>query len=76
MGQPIQKASEEQIAEAIKWCDSHFKIIDVEELYNYEQLLKEANQIKNAWDYNALLIDPYNSLRKETGLLKMVGSHE
>ena len=76
MNKPINIATDQEIEDAVDWCDLHFKIIDVEELYNYEQLLKEANQIKNAWDYNALLIDPYNSLRKETGLLKMVGSHE
>ena len=62
MGQPIQKASEEQIAEAIKWCDNHFKVIDVQDLITYKELLKEVNDIKDAWDYDALMIDPYNSL--------------
>ena len=76
MNKNIEKASEEEIEDAIDWCDLHFKIIEVDELYDYKTLLKLANQIKDAWDYNALLIDPYNSLKKETGLLKMVGGHE
>lgn len=76
MGSPIHKAEEKEIAEAVVWCDKHFKIIDVEDLYTYKDLLKEANAVKDAWDYNALLIDPYNSLSKEHQLLRAVGSHE
>jgi hypothetical protein len=77
MGLPIQEASEQQIADAINWCDFHFKVIDVEELYTYKQLMKEAELIKEAWDYDALLIDPYNSLSKDPKLQKLTGnSHD
>jgi len=76
MGKPIHEAEENQIAEAVVWCDKHFKIIDVEDLYTYKDLLKEANAIKDAWDYNGLLIDPYNSLAKDHQLLRAVGGHE
>lgn len=77
MGLPIQEASEQQIADAINWCDFHFKVIDVEELYTYKQLMKEAELIKDAWDYDALLIDPYNSLSKDPKLQKLTGnSHD
>ena len=61
---------------AIEWCDNHFKIIDVEDLYTYKQLLKESESIKEAWNYDALLVDPYNSLAKDYNLLKVVGGHE
>jgi len=76
MGQPIQKASEEQIAEAVKWCDSHFKIIDVQDLITYKELLKEVNDIKDAWNYDALMIDPYNSLAIDKQLMRSVGGHQ
>lgn len=76
MGLPIHTANESQISEAISWADKHFKIIDVEDLYTYKQLLKEAKAIKDAWDYQGLLIDPYNSLAKEHQLLRIVGGHE
>lgn len=76
MGKPIQQASDIEINKSVDWCDTHFKIIDVEDLYTYKQLLQEANAIKDAWNYNCLLIDPYNSLSKDSGLLKMVGGHE
>ena len=76
MGIPIHTADEDEITKAIVWCDKHFKIIDVEDLYTYKQLLKEASQIKEAWNYDALLIDPYNSLSKDHQLLRAVGGHE
>ena len=40
MGKPIQTAAEKEISEAINWCDSHFKIIDVKDLVTYKDLLK------------------------------------
>tara|TARA_R110000803_G_scaffold49863_2_gene103686 strand:+ start:331 stop:1242 length:912 start_codon:yes stop_codon:yes gene_type:complete len=76
MGKPISAASDLLINEAVKWCDTHFKIIDVEDLVTYKQLMKEANQIKDVWNYDAILIDPYNSLAKDLGLLRSVGGHE
>lgn len=76
MGKPIQEATDAQIEDAVNWCDSHFKVIDVEDLYTYKQLIKEAQAIKEAWNYDALLVDPYNSLAKDYNLLKAVGGHE
>tara|TARA_R110000850_G_scaffold76561_2_gene166220 strand:+ start:3497 stop:4405 length:909 start_codon:yes stop_codon:yes gene_type:complete len=76
MNKPINKASDIEIDKAIEWCDNHFKIIDVEDLYTYKQLLKESESIKEAWNYDALLVDPYNSLAKDYNLLKVVGGHE
>lgn len=76
MGQPIQTASEEEIDKAVKWCDTHFKIIDVRDTVTYKQLLDEANAIKDAWDYDAIMIDPYNSLAKDKQLMRSVGGYE
>jgi len=77
MGKPIQDASDTLINNAVIWANNRFKIIDVEELYTYKSLLREAQQIKDAWSYDGLLIDPYNSLSKDAAILKMVGnSHD
>lgn len=76
MRKPITKAEDAEIEDALKWSDSYFKIIDVEELYTYSELLQEAREIKDAWDYDAILIDPYNSLIKDKQLYKEVGGHE
>lgn len=77
MGKPIQAATDSLIEKAVEWSNEHFKIIDVEDMYTYKNLLKEAQQIKEAWNYDGLLIDPYNSLAKDASILKMVGNaHE
>ena len=76
MRKPITKAEDAEIKDALEWSDSYFKIIDVEELYTYKELLEEAKDIKDAWDYDAILIDPYNSLVKDKQLYKEVGGHE
>ena len=76
MGKPIHIASKEEISQSIDWCNNYFKIIDVEELYTYKELLKEVNAIKDVWDFQGLVIDPYNSLSKDTQLLRGVGGHE
>ena len=76
MGKPITIAEDLEIKAALIWSDTYFKIIDVEELYTYKELLDEAAAIKDAWDYHGLLIDPYNSLKKDRQLYKEVGGHE
>jgi len=76
MNKPITLAEDEEIKSALAWSTLHFKIIDVEELYTYNELLQEATEIKENWEYNAILIDPYNSLIKDKQLFKEVGGHE
>ena len=77
MGKPIQEASDKLISETVEWANEYFKIIDVEDMYTFKSLLKLAQQIKDAWNYDGLLIDPYNSLAKDASILKMVGNtHE
>ena len=75
-GQPINKLQDSEIDKALDWVHSHFKIMSVEKLYSARTLLSEAKQIKDAWDYQGLLIDPYNSLIKDKELLRSVGGHE
>lgn len=76
MNKPIQTASDEEINNAIVWCDTYFKVLEVTDLVTYKQVLDEADSIKKAWDYHALLIDPYNSLAKDKDLFKTLSGHE
>ena len=76
MGKPIHTASKDEINQSIDWCNKYFKVIDVEELYTYKELLKEIDSIKQVWDFQGVVIDPYNSLAKDPQLLRSVGGHE
>jgi len=75
-GQPIQKIPDATIENEMEWISSHFKIIQVDKLYSARTLMAEAKAIKEAWDYDGLLVDPYNSLIKDPALLRSVGGHE
>lgn len=76
MDEPINTASDSKIEKALQWCNKHFKIIDVKELYTYKDLMEEALSVLDIWQYDGLLLDPYNSLMKDKDLLKQVGGHE
>ena len=73
---PINKISEEAFNSRLKFIYDHFKIIDNEKMYTYLELLGLCTAIKNAWHYDGLLIDPYNSLSKDQKILKGLGGHE
>ena len=73
---PINKISEEAFNLRLKFIYDHFKIIDNEKMYTYVELLELCTAIKNAWHYDGLLIDPYNSLSKDQKILKGLGGHE
>jgi hypothetical protein len=72
----IQQMTDDEIEYGLAWVLQNFKIIDVDKLYTYKDLLKEAKEIHSEWKYDGLLIDPYNSLAKDRELMKNVGSHE
>lgn len=73
---PIQDISEEQFQKHSKFIYNHFKIIDSNKLYTYRELLDLCKAVKKAWNYQGLLIDPYNSLIKDPTLIKSIGGHE
>ena len=75
-GQPIQKLPDATIEKELSWVNDHFKIMQVNKLYSARTLMAEAKLIKDAWNYDGLLIDPYNSLSKDPQLLRSVGGHE
>lgn len=73
---PINKISDEAFNERLSFIYDHFKIIDNNKMYSYKELLDLCTAIKNVWDYDGLLIDPYNSLIKDQKELKGLGGHE
>jgi hypothetical protein len=75
-GKPINKIEETHYKEQVKWINEHFKFIDGSKLYTYKSLLDLAQHVKKAWDYQGFLLDPYNSLNKDRGVLKGISEHE
>ena len=75
-GKTIQDISQEQFDKQSKYIYEHFKIIDSNKLYTYKELIELCTAVKEAWNYDGLLIDPYNSLIKDAKLITSVGGHE
>jgi len=75
-GKTLQQLSEREITETMVWVNEHFKIMDVQKLYTAYDLINEAKAIKAEWNFDGMLIDPYNSLVKDRTLLRSVGGHE
>lgn len=75
-GKPISNMTDKEINDNLNWVNEYFKIIDVNNTYNYRQLLDEAKEIAKDFKYHGFLIDPYNSLNKDRNLLRGINSHE
>ena len=73
---PIEKVSDSGFKRSSEFIDSYFKFVDTNVMFTYKELLTLSKHIKNAWNYDGLFIDPYNSLKKDFDLLKSVGGHE
>lgn len=73
---PITKIDKETYEGHLNYINENFKIIDATSLYTYRQLIELAISLKKAWDYQGLLIDPYNSLVKDPEMSKSIGGHE
>ena len=64
-GKPLNKIEQKDYEDSLKFVYDHFKFVDCNRQYTYKELLALAKSIKDAWDYDCLLIDPINSLRKD-----------
>jgi replicative DNA helicase len=74
-GLPINKIPEKEMTSRMVRLAQYFNIIDPNELYTYKTLLAEAKRIKEKFNYDGLLIDPYNSLVTDVSAAKL-GKHE
>lgn len=72
----IDEISAKQFEKHNRFISDHFKIIDSTKMYSYRELLELCTSIKQAWHFDGLLIDPYNSLIKDPKLITSVGGHE
>lgn len=75
-GEVINKIESVHFENRVQWINEHFKFIDPLQLHTYKTLLADAKKIKEDYDYDGFLIDPYNSLVKDKEELKGLNSHE
>lgn len=75
-GNVINKINNTHFKNRTDWIDSHFKFIDPNELYCFKNIIDLATDLKKSWDYQGLLIDPYNSMIKNKEFSKTMNGHE
>jgi|TARA_B110000305_G_scaffold226527_1_gene274245 archaellum biogenesis ATPase FlaH len=75
-GNVINKIEEKHFKNRSEFINEHFKFIDPQELYSYKNILDLATELKKAWNYQGLLIDPFNSLIKDKDLSRTHNGHE
>lgn len=73
---PINLVKADAYQERVSFISNNFKFIEPEALYTYKDILELAKAVKDAWDYQGFMLDPYNSLMKDRSLLKGISSHE
>ena len=72
---PLNKIPESTLQTELIKISQYFKIIDPSELYTYKGLLAEARKIRETYEFDGFLIDPYNSLVTDVNAAKL-GKHE
>ena len=73
---PINKISKEELDKHTKFVYEHFKFIDCEQHYDYLDLLSLCEVVMPQYDFDCLIIDPINSLRKNKGMMQYSNAFE
>lgn len=74
-GLPLNKIPEAEIQTRLIRISQDFQVIDPNELFTYKTLLNEAKRIREKFEFDGFLIDPYNSLVTDVNAAKL-GKHE
>lgn len=75
LAEPINKLTDESYRYGTQVIKNFFKFISPERLYTYKDLIRLGESYKAAWEYQGLLIDPYNSLIKDAEMAKTIDGH-
>jgi hypothetical protein len=75
-GKPINKLTETQVKKGKEFISNHFTFISNQYLFNYKDVLNIAEKLQRVRKYDAILIDPYNSLKIDLSNNSKLSTHE
>lgn len=76
-GKPINQIDEQTFWRHHSFVEGHWAFIDSELIVNAFELLNIAREIYDAWEFDGMMIDPYNSLTiKKEDVGKGISTHE
>ena len=73
---PINLVSEGNFKTHTDFINDHFRFVDNSVMYDYKFALLMFAEVKKEFNYDGILLDPYNALIKDHELMKSVGGHE
>jgi hypothetical protein len=73
---PINLISESNFKTHTDFVNKHFKFVDNAKMYDYITALEMFKEVKKEYNYNGILLDPYNALTKDHEMMKNLGGHE
>jgi len=73
---PITALTNEELENGYQWVKKHFALIANKDAYNYKNLITIAEQLFEEKEYQAFLIDPYNSLDLDMEPFSKLSTHE
>jgi hypothetical protein len=73
---PINHMTETDFKKHSIWINEHFKFVDNTTMYDYQTALQMFGKVKDEFQYDGILLDPYNALTKNYDMLKNLGGHE
>ncbi len=73
---PINLVSDANFKTHTDFINEHFRFLDNAIMYTYVTAIDLFRKIKKEFNYDGILLDPYNSLAKEPEMMKNLGGHE
>jgi len=75
-GKPINQIDEQTFWRHHSFVEGHWAFLDSELIVDAFELLDIAKEVYDAWEFQGMMIDPYNSLTIKKEYLKGVSTHE
>lgn len=72
----IELVSESNFKIHTDFINKNFKFVDNSKMYTYFSAIEMFAKVKKDFNYDGILLDPYNSLAKEPEMMKNLGGHE
>ena len=73
---PINLISDHNFKSQAEFVNKHFKFVDNSVMYDYHTAIEMFREVKKDFNYQGVLLDPYNALTKDNELMKNLGGHE
>lgn len=73
---PVTKLTDAELNSAYQWVNEHFILIANNDMYTYKDMLAIAETLMEEKKYDAMLIDPYNSLSIEMDSFSKLSTHD